>query len=818
MSLLLQNSLDDAAALIRGELAAPNTSRGFPVVGLGVWRLLGISPAVGTAVCDTDLAWQQIVRGWWALGLTWGIYVHGDGGRIHWSLLLPESYPSAVGGMSAHLQGAAIESAGPFEECLRSLNQFSHKAAMGGHPSVGAHARLDSALRAMVEKPFAALVVSRAVTNAGIANEIARWETESQFVRDEHLARPGLERDNHSRAASYLQLVQAGLERATAAIQDGAWETRTLFAASSSADFEQLQSMVHASYASEGGRPEPIRWQAIDDPRSLTFHCTGEVAALSRPPRVELPGFVLEGSVGARGERSEIPAALFATTAQSTAIEQPVCLGQIIRDDGSAGEWLEIGRNDLCRHMLVAGMTGSGKTTTCEHLVLELWREHRVPWLVIEPGMKASYRRLLNSEIGSDMAVWAVGNPLAPRLSMNPLAAPAGIGLSEHISGLFAVLASAYDLVAPMPEVLATAIEQTYRNHGWNPAGLVPGGPPPRLTDLVEEIEHTTARLGYGAEVTGNIRAGLLLRLRRLTTGPLAPELTSASPLPVERLVARPTVIELSALPDSETQALVLGFITLQLRHHWRLAGPSASLRHVTLIEEAHRLLRAVPETTANSVRARSVEDLANMLAELRGMGAGLVIVDQTPAALVPSVIANTGTKILHRLDHPDDREKAGRSAGLPADRVDLLGALRVGEAILRTDQRARPLRVRVPNPAVTYGALPLPKLPIGSAPPVAQAPANQCSICGASRCVANQEGSAPNKIATRLRTLQAALGEGESAVWNWSIHELASTGHEQTTKSAPLCFLIAVAERAKLSDSAVRRLRSAFANRINPA
>lgn len=240
MSFLLRHSLDDAAALIRGGRAAPNTSRGFPVAGLRVWRLLGISPALGTAVCDTDLVWQQVVRGWWSLGLTWGLYVQGDARRIHWNLLLPESCPSAVGGVSAHLQGAAIESAGSFEECLRSLNQLSHKAVMGGHPAVGANARLDSALRAMVGKPFAALVVSRAVTNAGIANEVARWETEAQFVRDEHLARPSLERDNHSRAASYLQLVQAGLERATAAMQEGAWETRTLFAASSSADFEQL--------------------------------------------------------------------------------------------------------------------------------------------------------------------------------------------------------------------------------------------------------------------------------------------------------------------------------------------------------------------------------------------------------------------------------------------------------------------------------------------------------------------------------------------------------------------------------------------------
>lgn len=615
-------------------------------------------------------------------------------------------------------------------------------------------------------------------------------------------------------AAAFLQLAQAGLARATASLQDGAWESRTLFAASSSSDFEQLQSLVHAAYAAEGGRPEPVRWQSLEDPRSLTFLSTNETAALSRPPLIELPGFVLESVGTARGEKNGVSTPVFATTVQADSVDNPVCLGQIIRDDSTAGEWLEIGRDDFCRHMLIAGMPGSGKTTTCEHLLLELWREHRVPWLVIEPGIKATYRRLLNSEIGADIAVWAVGNPRAKRLPLNPMAAPVGIGLSEHISGLYSVIASAFELVAPMPEVLASAIEQTYRNHGWNPSGLVPQGLPPLLADLLEEVERTTLRLGYGAEVTGNIRAGLLLRLRRLMSGALAPELASSKLLTVKSLVELPTVIELSALPDAETQALVLGFISLQMRHHWRLAGPSDSLRHVTLIEEAHRLLRAVPETAANAGRTRAIEDIANMLAELRGMGAGLVIVDQTPSALVSSVIANTGTKVLHRLDHPEDRELAGRSAGLPSDCVDLLGALRPGEPILRTDRRARPLRVRLPNPAVTYGAIPLPKLPIEEAPLDAESRA--CSICGSQHCAARLDGANRGKLAARLQSLQEALRGGEEALWQWSAAECGKSG-ESGTGGDRLCFLIAVAESAKFPDSAIRRLRSTFASRVSP-
>ena len=465
------------------------------------------------------------------------------------------------------------------------------------------------------------------------------------------------------------------------------------------------------------------------------------------------------------------------------------------------------------RHLLIAGMTGSGKTVSCEQILLELWREHRIPWLVIEPGMKTGYRRLANSELGNDFNVWAVGVPRTRRLPLNPMAAPVGVSLAEHTSALFAVLSSAFELVAPMPEVLATAIEETYRRHGWNLAGFVPEGSPPQLRDLINAIDRLTQTLGYGPEATGNIRAGLLLRLQRLANGPLAPEFSSHGGIDVDSMVQHPTLIELSALPDAASQALVMGLITLQLRHHWRLSGQSDTLRHVTVIEEAHRLLRSVAETAANSSRNRATEDLANMLAELRGFGAGLIIVDQTPSALVPAVIANTGTKLLHRLDHRDDCELAGRAAGLPADQVDLLGTLRQGDAILRTDRRPRPLRLRMPNPTITYGTMPIRPLP-----EIEEAPSHQiCSVCGSINCPAALSGANPAKLKQRIPALPTALQDTPHAAWQWAESELRSTGANDPRPGAPLCFLVALAESARLSATTIREIRKAFEPHIKP-
>jgi hypothetical protein len=219
-------------------------------------------------------------------------------------------------------------------------------------------------------------------------------------------------------------------------------------------------------------------------------------------------------------------------------------------------------------------------------------------------------------------------------------------------------------------------------------------------------------------------------------------------------------------------------------------------------LEEAHRLLKAVPETAANSARVRATEDLAHMLAEMRGFGAGMIVVDQTPSALVPSVIANTGTKILHRLDHPADRELAGRAAGLPADQVDLLGSLGVGEAILRTDRRPRPYRLRIPNPSVTYAHLPLPALP----PP----PSAPCPVCASPNCNAAIEGRDPSRLPTRIVAFRCACQNGMDAAWQWAEGELSSAAIAVSQDDC-LCFLISLGEAAGLSEVTLARIRSAF-------
>jgi hypothetical protein len=193
-----------------------------------------------------------------------------------------------------------------------------------------------------------------------------------------------------------------------------------------------------------------------------------------------------------------------------------------------------------------------------------------------------------------------------------------------------------------------------------------------------------------------------------------------------------------------------------------------------------------------------------------------MIIVDQTPSVLVPSVIANTGTKILHRLDHPADRELAGRAAGLPANQIDLLGALPVGDAILRSDRRTRPFRLRLPNPAITYGRLPLPHLPLPSVEnPVSKISA--CPVCATVNCSAQLSGANPAHLQRRLAELQRVLQESEAATWDWASREICDQpGTILSLPIGPLCFLISLGTAAGLSRGTLNRLREAFQTRAH--
>ncbi len=818
MSFILTGSIDEATSILKGETSLPGSDSSFVIEEPASYRFHGFEPAPGASVEPVPEAWEKAVRGLWTLGATWGLAVSAHQGRCEWRLLLPRAVPEVPATIAASLCGARLARESNPPSVATQLREFHHQTALAGHPGTGLAAGLHNAVQALLETNFLIVVLAKPLPEREIEEERARLAEEEQFLREEYLSRPGLEAESNSPAAHYLELLKASIDRIQTSLTVGAWRFRCVVATDGEPALAQARALIHAAFSKEGGMPEPLRWQDIRDPRGLTVVDSSELAALTRPPRSELPGFQIDANGRHDGDahRESGGESTFSTSVPTGQPMPSVTIGRVVTDTGSLAGWLDLPLHFFCRHLLVAGMPGSGKSVSCEHIVLELWREHGIPSLVLEPGLKAAYRRLLRSEIGSDIQIFAPGSPDAGLLPLNPLAAPPGIAVSEHADGLFSVLSSAFELVPPMPEVLARAIANVYRRHGWDMNGWVPDGLAPEFHMLIEEVDRLSGQLGYSGEVSGNIRAGLLLRLERLARGILSREIGAYSGPDTKRLLSQPTLVELSGLSNADSQSLVMGLLSLQLRHHWRLAGPSRSLRHLTVVEEAHRMLRLRPDTPANAARNRAVEDLAHMLAELRAFGAGLAIVDQSPSELAPAVIANTGTKLVHRLDLPADRDLAGRSAGLPPGATDLLGNLHVGEAVFKSDLRARPFHLKMPNPSVTYEPETL-----TSGPPqgIKSYDHSPCPVCGKPHCDAFDDGNRTRGISL-IESFRHALKEGEDAAWFWAVKQShrARSGRSGADPDKPLCFLVGMATAAGLSDQTIQRITSAFLPRTKPS
>ncbi|MHA1578025.1 MAG: ATP-binding protein, partial [Candidatus Freyarchaeota archaeon] len=342
------------------------------------------------------------------------------------------------------------------------------------------------------------------------------------------------------------------------------------------------------------------------------------------------------------------------------------------------------------QHVLIAGTTGSGKSTMLTALVEQLWRRG-IPTVVIEPS-KREHRRLLRL---LPVNVFTAGDETVSPLRLNPLEVPRGIGFESHISSLASVFNYAFDMIPPLPEFFRSSLYECYRRAGWKTAGGQ-RGINPCLTNLLSAMRRMAESSTYEPRVKMNIESACITRVGDLTLGSLGAMMLGFDSTPFSALRERPTVIELDALGEEE-KTLVASLILLWIHSHLRAEGPTKKLRMVVVVEEAHWIAE---DRAATGVEGRSRGALSNLfvsrlLKEARGYGLGVVLVDQNPVRLSEDALKNTNTKIILALPDAGDRQRLGESIGLSQEQIDALVGLERGRCVLWT---------RGSNPALIQG------------------------------------------------------------------------------------------------------------------
>jgi hypothetical protein len=528
-------------------------------------------------------------------------------------------------------------------------------------------------------------------------------------------------------------MLQAHIERLQTGRSEGWWQMASYIAAESDAALHSvggaLRSLCSGSVTTQDpirmiSLPTPLLREAIKTGHLLRLRPLGsaqghplgetydalascvrstELAVLVNMPQKEIPGLPM---------RDSSDFALTAPPVEPGSLE----IGTLLDALGHPLGPVTLTADSLNRHVFVTGVTGSGKTNTCMQLLLETYNTLRVPFLVIEPA-KAEYHRLGQTpELQGKLRVYSIGGDAALPFRLNPFAPMPGIPLSRHIDLLKAVFNASFPMFAGMTYVLEEAIMEVYAERGWNlftsQNDFLPERPSldelsaltPCLGDIHDKIEVILERKSYGEEIHRNLGAALRSRLHSLMVGNKGLTLNSRRATPLEHLFDGPTVIELENLGDDEEKAFVMAllFVLLyefaQQRQKWVGRSQANTLQHITLIEEAHRLLTATHggNAEAGDPRGKAVTMFTDMLAEMRAYGEGFVIADQIPTKLAPETMKNSNVKIVHRLIAPDDRAAAGSCINLNERQIRYLNNLTRGLALVHDERIGEAVLTRI--------------------------------------------------------------------------------------------------------------------------
>jgi hypothetical protein len=273
----------------------------------------------------------------------------------------------------------------------------------------------------------------------------------------------------------------------------------------------------------------------------------------------------------------------------------------------------------------------------------------------------------------------------------------------EHIDRLVEIFNVCWPMYAAMPAVLKAAMLAAYEQAGWN---LDDSENPlganffPAFGDLREALQKIIRESAYAQEVKSNYEGSLLTRVESLTNG-LNGQIFSANEIDSAALFDSNVIVDLSRVGSAETKALMMGILIMRLSEY-RMAGGemNAPLRHVTVLEEAHNILRADAGASAGpegaGVQGKAVEMLTNAIAEMRTYGEGFIIADQSPHAVDIAAIRNTNTKIIMRLPEETDRRLLGKSAALTDEQLEEIARLPKGVAVVYQNDWLEPVLCKI--------------------------------------------------------------------------------------------------------------------------
>lgn len=374
-------------------------------------------------------------------------------------------------------------------------------------------------------------------------------------------------------------------------------------------------------------------------------------------------------------------------------------LGKIYNMGSEQDNLVKLNKESLTMHTFVTGATGSGKSNTI-YEILDQLKNTGIKFLVIEPA-KGEYKHIFGYE--KNVKVLGTNLLYTDILKINPFKFPKGIHILEHIDGLIEIFNVCWPMYAAMPAVLKESILEAYEDCGWDlelSINKFNEDLYPTFKDLLSSLIHVIDKSSYDNEVKSNYKGSLETRIKSLTNG-LNGQIFSYDEINNKQLFDENVIVDLSRVNSVETKSLIMGLLIMRLNEYRSVNATemNSSLRHVTVLEEAHNILKRTSTEqgleSANLV-GKSVEMITNAIAEMRTYGEGFIIADQSPNSVDMAAIRNTNMKIIMRLPDEEDRRLAGKAAALNENQLEEIAKLPKGVAVVYQNDWLEPVLCKI--------------------------------------------------------------------------------------------------------------------------
>lgn len=355
--------------------------------------------------------------------------------------------------------------------------------------------------------------------------------------------------------------------------------------------------------------------------------------------------------------------------------------------------------DDFTKHTFITGSTGSGKSNTL-YILLSTLMEKGIKFMVVEPA-KGEYKNVFGGR--SDVNVVGTNPNFSLVLHINPFKFAEGIHVLEHLDRIIEMFNACWPMYAAMPAILKEAVEVAYRQTGWDLDESINYYETPKyptFQDVLRILPQVIEETEYSQEVKGNYVGSLVTRVKTMTNG-IYGHIFCEDETDNNLLFDNNIVVDLSRLGSVEAKSLIMGVLVMRLQEHRMVKSTDANqgLKHITVLEEAHHLLRRSSSGQSDegaNLQGKSVEMISNAIAEMRTYGEGFIIADQSPMLLDMSVIRNTNTKIILKLPDEEDRMLVGRAAGLSQDQIIELTKLQTGVAAINQSDWISPILCKI--------------------------------------------------------------------------------------------------------------------------